>query len=418
MTASTPPCRENVTALVLAGGSGSRLGGADKGLVELAGAPLIEHVAARLVPQVAGVLVSANRNVEVWRRYGWPVLTDPPPGGRGPLAGILAGLEACPTDWLLVVPCDAPALPQDLCQRLAAADPAHPLRIARTGGDWQPVFALLHRRLAADLRDFLGTPTDDETTAVTATPHPPAKTAEHKVMTWMARHAPRPVDWVEAKGFLNLNTPAELAAWSERLPPPPLRQAPLWVGRAPVLGIAAPSGTGKTTLLEAVLPHLVAAGLRVALVKHAHHDFDLDQPGKDSHRLRQAGARQVVVGSTRRLASIIEREDPECAPSLGEFLARIDPRLADLVLVEGFKRDPIPRLALARAGAPSPPVPLTDPWLVALVSDDPAGAPTTLPCLALDDPAAVAAFLVRWRRERLLAGLAVDRDPRPWPQPA
>ncbi|HAZ60141.1 MAG TPA: molybdopterin-guanine dinucleotide biosynthesis protein B [Gammaproteobacteria bacterium] len=224
----------------------------------------------------------------------------------------------------------------------------------------------------------------------------------------MARHDPLPVCWDDASAFANLNTPVEFEAWAERHAPPERPGPPTWVGGAPVIGIAAPSGTGKTTLLEATLPHLVAAGLRIALVKHAHHDFDLDQPGKDSHRLRQAGARQVVVGSARRVASIIEREDPEQAPSLGEFLARIDPALTDLVLVEGFKRDPIPRFALARTGAPSAPVPLDDPWLVALACDAAFAAPSRLPRLDIDDPAAVAAFLVRWRRERLLGRLLPD----------
>lgn len=484
MTAVTGPCPATITALILAGGAASRMGGLDKGLADLAGAPLVEHVAARLSPQVSGVLVSANRHLPQWRRYGWRVLGDAPPLGRGPLAGILTGLEACPTEWLLVVPCDAPALPTDLALRLAAADATSPLRIAHAGGNWQPVFALLHRGLAADLRAFLAAAVEaspaghdpvshalpagesDESgesgaahenagpdvglmrNAAADSPRGTAKAQRlgrsapsiqdapagappdgldglrhpgwqdtpagapreggRKVMAWMARHEPIPVHWADAGAFINLNTPAELHAFAQRLAPVARPGPPLWVGRAPVLGIAAPSGTGKTTLLEATLPHLVAAELRVALVKHAHHDFDIDQPGKDSHRLRQAGARQVVVGSTRRLASIIERADPDQPPTLGEFLARIDPSLTDLVLVEGFKRDPLPRLALTRTAAPSPPVPLDDPWLVALASDDPASAAGGLPCLDIDDPAAVAAFIIRWRRERLLACLPTE----------
>ncbi len=433
MTAATGPCPATLTALILAGGAATRMGGRDKGLLDLAGFPLVEHVAARLTPAVAGVLISANRNLLEWRRYGWPVLNDAPPGGQGPLAGILAGLEACPTEWLLVVPCDAPALPRDLAARLTAASDRHPLRIAQAGGNWQPVCALLHRSLARDLHHFLTQPptgpegaeasfrgtsdTPDGDRSARGRPVQPGnsgaaarplRSSARKVMAWMARHDPLPVYWDDASAFANLNTPDEFEAWAGRHAPPERPGPPTWVGRAPVIGIAAPSGTGKTTLLEATLPHLVAGGLRIALVKHAHHDFDLDQPGKDSHRLRQAGARQVVVGSTRRVASIIERENPERPPSLDEFLARIDPALTDLVLVEGFKRDPIPRLALARTGAPSAPVPLDDPWLVALACDAAFAAPSRLPRLDIDDPAAVAAFLVRWRRERLLGRLPPD----------
>jgi len=353
------------------------------------GFPLVEHVAARIAPQVAGMLISANRHHAAYRRLGWPVLADEAADFPGPLAGLLAGLEACPTDWLIAVPCDAPALPDDLVARLAATDgeAVHP-RIARAAGAWQPVVVLLHRSLAAGLRAFMAG-------------------GGRRVMDWMLQQGPIAVDWPDAAPFSNLNTPEDIARCTALHPAPPAGALPLWVGNAPVIGVAAGSGTGKTTLLEATIPHLVAAGLRVTLVKHAHHEFDIDRPGKDSHRLRMAGACQVVVGSARRIASILERPCIDSAPTLCEFLARIDLDHVDLVLVEGFKRDPIPRLALMRRAAPAPVVPLDDPWLVALASDGVA-APggEHLLRLDLDDPAAVAAFLIRWRCARRLERLS------------
>ncbi|GAB4348156.1 MAG: molybdenum cofactor guanylyltransferase [Immundisolibacter sp.] len=117
-----------VTGLILAGGRGVRLGGADKGLLELAGRPLVRHVFERLAPQVGNVLLSANRNQARYRALGLAPLDDGPYPYAGPLAGLRAGLLACATPWLLAVACDLPRLPRDLCARLLAAAPPHDTR--------------------------------------------------------------------------------------------------------------------------------------------------------------------------------------------------------------------------------------------------------------------------------------------------
>ncbi|MFP5464104.1 MAG: molybdenum cofactor guanylyltransferase MobA [Gammaproteobacteria bacterium] len=113
-----------VTGLVLAGGRGSRLGGIDKGLLELDGEPLVQRVAQRLAGQVGALLLSANRNLDRYRALGFEPLTDGPYPDVGPLAGLRAGLLACATPWLLAVPCDMPFLPVQLCERLLRAAPA------------------------------------------------------------------------------------------------------------------------------------------------------------------------------------------------------------------------------------------------------------------------------------------------------
>jgi molybdopterin-guanine dinucleotide biosynthesis protein A len=110
-----------VAAVILAGGQGRRMGGADKGLIEYQGRPLIEWALAALTPQTGELLISANRNLETYAAYGHRVLPDALPDFPGPLAGVLAALEAVNADWLLVVPCDTPHLPADLAQRLLAA---------------------------------------------------------------------------------------------------------------------------------------------------------------------------------------------------------------------------------------------------------------------------------------------------------
>lgn len=159
----------------------------------------------------------------------------------------------------------------------------------------------------------------------------------------------------------------------------------------PVLGFAAWSGTGKTTLLSRVLPILRQAGLRCALLKHAHHSFDIDQPGKDSYELRKAGADQVLIASRWRWALMVESER-ERDPPLDEMLQRLDPAQADIVLVEGFKHERMPKIELHRPALGRPLLYPDDPDIIAIASDEPLETP--LPRLDLNDPAAIAAFIV------------------------
>jgi len=155
-----------------------------------------------------------------------------------------------------------------------------------------------------------------------------------------------------------------------------------------VLGIAGFSGSGKTTLIEKVVPLLVQAGLRVSLVKHAHHEFDVDHPGKDSSRHRRAGCAEVLVSSSTRWALMHElRGAPE--PPLAEQLRHLSP--CDLVLVEGWKSDPIPRIEVHRAGGDRPLLYPGDPHVLAVATDEPLA--TTLPQFHLDDAAGVAGFI-------------------------
>jgi len=156
-----------------------------------------------------------------------------------------------------------------------------------------------------------------------------------------------------------------------------------------LFGFAGFSGSGKTTLIEQLIPRLTARGLRVSLVKHAHHTFDVDQPGKDSHRHRQAGCTEVLVSSSRRWALMHElRGAPE--PALHELIARLAP--CDLVLVEGFKREPIPKLEVHRAVVGEPLLFPHDANIVAVASDG--KVDTALPCFSLDDFDGIAAFVL------------------------
>jgi len=161
----------------------------------------------------------------------------------------------------------------------------------------------------------------------------------------------------------------------------------------PVVGFAAYSGTGKTTLLTRVIPALVARHLRVGLVKHAHHKFDIDYPGKDSYRLRKAGASQVLVGSGQRWALMVEHEE-QGDRSLEFHVRKLDLDNLDLILAEGFKTAPVPKIEVWRPSLDNPPLHENDRHIIAVATDAPDALDTDLPVFALDEVEAIADFIV------------------------
>lgn len=168
-----------------------------------------------------------------------------------------------------------------------------------------------------------------------------------------------------------------------------------------VIGIAGWSNAGKTTLIERLLPHLSARGLRVSVLKHAHEKFDVDRPGKDSYRFREAGSYEVLISSPVRWALMRERRGA-AEPGLFELLSLLSP--CDLVLVEGWKREAIPKLEVHRAANGKPLLSPDDDRIVALASDAPIA--TALPQYRLDDVGGIAEALVGAARP--LVGLGAD----------
>ena len=155
------------------------------------------------------------------------------------------------------------------------------------------------------------------------------------------------------------------------------------------LGIAGYSGSGKTTLIERLLPRLASAGLAVSVIKQSHHDFEVDRPGKDSWRHRQAGAREVLLTSPHRWMLVGELRGAT-EPDLHAHLTRLSP--CDLVLVEGYKHDPIPRIEVHRAGGDRPLLHPRDPHVIAIATDEP--LETKLPQFELGDAPAIARFIL------------------------
>jgi molybdopterin-guanine dinucleotide biosynthesis protein A len=199
-----PRSRSRITGLVLAGGRGTRMGGLDKGLQSLAGEPLAAHVVKRLAAQVDSLLISANRHLDGYQRIGAPhnarVVTDASGDFPGPLAGLLAGLRASATEFVLCAPCDTPCLPADLAVRLLdALDAEHAdIAVASTVDPagrvaLHPVVALVRTTLAADLAAYLDA-------------------GERKVRTWYARHRHVEVPFQDEHAFYNANSLHELAA--------------------------------------------------------------------------------------------------------------------------------------------------------------------------------------------------------------
>jgi molybdopterin-guanine dinucleotide biosynthesis adapter protein len=162
------------------------------------------------------------------------------------------------------------------------------------------------------------------------------------------------------------------------------------MSRMRVIGIAGWSGAGKTTLLAKLIPRLTGRGVRVSTVKHAHHAFDVDQPGKDSHTHRMAGATEVLVSSVNRWALVHELRGA-AEPTLGDLLVKLAP--VDLVIVEGFKHGAHPKLEIYRAALGKPPLHPDDPHIVAVASDAPVPA-ARVPVVALEDVDAIADLML------------------------
>jgi len=362
---STP----TVTGVILAGGQARRMGGEDKGLILFNNKPLIAHVIATLKPQVDTLIINANRNIDQYQAFKYPVISDSLDNFCGPLAGMLSAMQTVDTDYILTAPCDSPNISPQLRQRmmetllLERAD----IAVAHNGERLQPVFCLLPCRLQADLESYL-------------------QQGGRKIDTWFASHAMAVVDFSDqADSFINVNHPEDIITHQTNVKSP-----------IPLIGFAAFSGTGKTTLLRQLIPALKAKGLKVAVIKHAHHNFDIDVPGKDSYEIRQAGAQQVLVSSSRLMALVEVQSDILIEPSLSTLIPRLDCSKLDLILVEGFKHEAIPKIELHRCILDKPLLYPSDQNIIAIASDLPIVVERDIKQLDLNEIDTIADYLVHF----------------------
>ncbi len=355
-----------VTGVILAGGQARRMGGEDKGLILFNHKPLIAHVITTLKPQVDTLIINANRNAEKYATYKYPVINDSLDNFCGPLAGMLSAMQAANTDYILTAPCDSPNISRQLRQRMMEtllverAD----IAVAHDGDRLQPVFCLIPCRLKADLQRYL-------------------EEGGRKIDVWLAQHALAIVDFSDqADSFLNVNHPEDLMT-----PLPQVRSS------IPLIGFAAFSGTGKTTLLRQLIPALKLKNLNIAVIKHAHHNFDIDIPGKDSYEIRQAGAQQVLVSSSRLMALMEVQVNEVHEPRLAELIPRLNLTRLDIILVEGFKHENIPKIELHRPSLAKPLLHSDDTNIIAIASDTPLTLSSTIDQLDLNNIDAIAHYL-------------------------
>ncbi len=360
-----------IAGVILAGGRATRMGGGDKGLLDLGGRPILAHVIDRLAPQVDRLALNAAGDPARFAAFGLPVLPDSVSGFAGPLAGVLAGLDWAAgqgADAIVTAAADTPFFPRDLVAvlRAAAAAEGTPLAMATTpgegGADRHPTFGLWPVSLRDDLRAALAA-------------------GLRKIVAWTEPHGCARAAFPDARRLLQRQHPRRSR------PRPCLRGSRR---RMKLYGVTGWKNSGKTVLVERLVAELTARGLAVSTLKHAHHGFDVDQPGKDSHRHRAAGAAQVLVASARRWALMTElRGAPE--PPLEALLARLDP--VDLVLVEGFKRDRHPKIETRRAATAQDLIAAGDATVEAIASDTPL-PDAAVPVFDLDAVPTIADFIL------------------------
>ena len=381
----------DITGVILAGGRGSRMGGQDKGLIEFNGRPLVEHLLDALKPQTGAVLINANRNQERYQTYGQPVVNDELSGFQGPLAGFAAAMQTANTLYIMTVPCDGPQVAPDMAERLLQTMQKEQaeLAVAYDGERLQPVHALIPVSLLPSLQAFLAN-------------------GDRKIDLWYAQHRMAQADFSDCRDmFRNINTPEDL----KKIPPnPPFSKggtgsednslaSPPSPPSPPILGVSAWSGSGKTTLLTELIPHLKFAGLRLTVIKHGHHKIELDTPGKDSYRFREAGADQVLLASRKRLA-IMQECKTQREPELVDVLRFVNPDCADLVLVEGFKHTSMPKIEVHRPSLGKPLLFPADSNVIALATDDMTlDVPPHIAKFDLNQPEQIAEFVLQWMKK-------------------
>ncbi|MCZ6718872.1 MAG: molybdenum cofactor guanylyltransferase MobA [Gammaproteobacteria bacterium] len=193
--------KEIITGVILAGGRAQRMGGCDKGLIKLLGKPLVEYVIRALKPQVAEMIINANRNRERYAAYGYPIIADLMDGFYGPLAGMASAMQAAKTPYIVTTPCDSPFVPSDLVKRLYGGieEQAAEIAVAHNGERLQPVFALLDRNLQSSIIAYL-------------------KRGERKIDRWYEEHRLTIVDFSDQPNtFVNVNTPEDVETVESKL---------------------------------------------------------------------------------------------------------------------------------------------------------------------------------------------------------
>ena len=349
------------TLIILAGGKSTRFG-QDKAMLAINGVRLIDLVVEKCGPLFSEILV-AGRNPENFDVPGVRAVPDLYPNA-GPLGGIHAGLRASSNETCFVTACDMPNLNLPTVKKLLEAAADYDVALLKTGEDVQPLFAVYKKSLLPDVERLL-----EEKTYRVLRLYDTARVFYLETPDGSKRPENTPT--------FNINYSEDYEMFLKSVPP--------------VLSVVGFSDSGKTTYLEKLIAALKSRGLRLGVIKHDAHSFDIDIPGKDSWRLTQAGADITVVASPAKIA-MIEKWRGE------EDLYRIAGRLVgkvDLVLSEGYKRDKAPKIEIRRA-AKSRDAFCSDDELFAVATDYATASETTAPILPLDDAEPMADLIMRY----------------------
>ncbi|AUI66972.1 MULTISPECIES: molybdenum cofactor guanylyltransferase MobA [Glaesserella] len=364
---------DEIQGVILAGGLARRLNGVQKGLQPLWNKPLISHILERLSPQICKIWLNVNRLHDVYQQQypDLPQYSDRLEGFQGALSGILSGFEQIESDYLLFVPCDTPFLPDNLVAKLHTALRINDAQIAyaHDGERPHPTVALIHRSVVPALQDYL-------------------HSGERRLFHFFQSQKSVAVDFSEQKqAFKNFNTPADFA-----LPPLAGGDVRRTEWGIPLLAITGYSGTGKTTLLEKLIPALNQRQIKVGLIKHSHHNVDVDKQGKDSHRLRLAGANPTMVVCDQRWAMMVETSS---LAAFERLVKQMETEQVDLILVEGFKHEQLPKIQLHRQGIEKP-LPELDEFTIATATDYPLARENRLD---INDVEQIAEFVVGYLKK-------------------
>tara|TARA_B100000767_G_scaffold147185_1_gene138684 strand:+ start:732 stop:1865 length:1134 start_codon:yes stop_codon:yes gene_type:complete len=367
---------EIIPCVILAGGKGRRMGGKEKALIPLLDRPLLSYVLESISGQVAPIALNINTNLDQFYKFGYQIIEDPIKGHLGPLAGILASLNWAHTlnqKWVLTLPCDTPFLPKNIVGEMIKAknnDLSLDLVVARSKGYNHPVIALWKSELSSKLKISL-------------------EEGIRKIDLFTANLKIGYVDFDSNKNiqfdpFTNLNSPLDLIYAQQILGKLP-----------PFFGLAGWSGSGKTTLCTKLIENFTKIGIKVGTLKHAHHKFELDKPGKDSFNLRKAGSRPMIISSKERFALIQENDNNE-EKSLFQMLEMFakDPiQKCDLIIVEGFKNEPIPKIEVYRKVIGKPELYKEDNNIFAIATDTIINA--SIPILDLNKVNSISDYILK-----------------------
>ncbi|MDA0762838.1 MAG: molybdenum cofactor guanylyltransferase MobA [Proteobacteria bacterium] len=367
---------EIVPCVILAGGKGRRMGGKDKALIPLLDRPLLSYVLESISGHVAPIALNINTNLDKFSEFGYEIIEDPIKGHLGPLAGILASLNWASQlnqKWVMTLPCDTPFLPKNIVKemiKLKNKELDVDLVVAQSKGYNHPVIALWKSDLNLKLEKALNE-------------------GIRKIDIFTSNLKVAYVDFDKINNenfdpFTNLNSPLDLI------------KAQQIIGKLPpFFGLAGWSGSGKTTLCTKLIENFTKIGITIGTLKHAHHKFELDKPGKDSFNLRKAGARPMIISSKERFAMIQENDehDEKSLFQMIEMFSKDPIQKCDLIIVEGYKNEPIPKFEVYRPIIGKPELYKEDNNIFAIASD--INIESSIPTFDLNNINSISDFIIQ-----------------------